>query len=261
MFQIHINYRRDNLEEWLVPCNIGKYDVISAFKKLDKLQWKQSSNISINDIVYIYVSKPISGIVYKCRVLKVDLPRVIINDQEFVLDGSNYENYGRYMEIELIDTYSEPISLDILKENGLKGNPQGPRKIIEGLSNLIENYNSEKIITSDSELSEKEFVEGKATRIFVNKYERNKTARNLAIDFHGSKCVICGFDFYEKYGEIGKSYIQIHHIVPIHSIGKEYKIDYKKDLIPICANCHVMIHQKIDGRELTIEELKSIVNK
>lgn len=49
--------------------------------------------------------------------------------------------------------------------------------------------------------------------------------------------------------------------MPIHSIGKEYKIDYKKDLIPICANCHVMVHKKINGQELTLEELKSIVKK
>lgn len=253
-------FRRDNLEKWLIPCNISKYDVIGAFNKLNKIQWKQSSNVNKNDTVFIYLSKPISGIVYKCRVLRVDLPKVTINDRQFILDGSNYEDYGRYMELELIDIYSEPISLESLQENGLKGNPQGPRRITDCLSNFLNDY-SEKIITLDQELTEKEFMEGKATTIFVNKYERNWTARNLAINHHGSKCEVCGFDFFEIYGEIGKGYIQVHHIVPIHSIGKEYKIDYKKDLIPICANCHVMVHKKINGQELTLEELKSIVKK
>ena len=90
------------MEKWLIPCNISKYDVIGAFNKLNKIQWKQSSNVNKNDTVFIYLSKPISGIVYKCRVLRVDLPKVTINDRQFILDGSNYEDYGRYMELELI---------------------------------------------------------------------------------------------------------------------------------------------------------------
>lgn len=43
-----------NMTEWIIPCNIKYYDVTGAFKKLKKLDWKQSNkNIETEDIVYI----------------------------------------------------------------------------------------------------------------------------------------------------------------------------------------------------------------
>lgn len=34
----------------------------------------------------------------------------------------------------------------------------------------------------------------------------------------------------------------------------------KKDLIPVCPNCHAMLHRKINGVEISTDELKIIVN-
>ena len=56
-------------KEWLVPANPKYYDVIAHFKDKDITTWKQSSNINIGDIVYIYVAEPYSAILYKCEVL------------------------------------------------------------------------------------------------------------------------------------------------------------------------------------------------
>lgn len=74
--------------DWLIPCNINKYDVFGAFNKLSRVSWKQSKNILKDDTVYIYVSNPISGIVFKCRTIEINLASATINDQEFVLDGT-----------------------------------------------------------------------------------------------------------------------------------------------------------------------------
>lgn len=74
---------------------------------------------------------------------------------------------------------------------------------------------------------------------------------------HGYKCAICGFDFEKMYGALGKDYIEVHHIVPLSKIRREYIIDPEKDLIPLCSNCHSMIHR---GKEpMDISELKKIV--
>lgn len=62
------------------------------------------------------------------------------------------------------------------------------------------------------------------------------------------------------YGELGKDFIYGHHIVPLNTIGKEYKVDYETDLIPVCPNCHAMLHRKLDGEFYSVEELKEIVN-
>jgi hypothetical protein len=119
------------MTEWIIPCNLKYYDVKGAFSKFKAIDWKKSAkNICVGDIVYIYVGKPISAIKYKCRVNKTNLSKVEIDDSEFVINGENYENYGNHMELELIREYAgTELTRDMLVENGLKGNIQGPRRV------------------------------------------------------------------------------------------------------------------------------------
>lgn len=49
-----------------------------------------------------------------------------------------------------------------------------------------------------------EHTEGKKKVYYTTKYERSTKNREAAIRIHGTKCMICGFDFEEKYGELGK---------------------------------------------------------
>ena len=109
--------------------------------KFKAIDWKQSAkNICVGDIVYIYVGKPISAIKYKCRVNKTNLSKVEIDDSEFVIYGENYENYGNRMELELIREYADTeLTRDMLVENGLKGNIQGPRKVDVMIQKIINN--------------------------------------------------------------------------------------------------------------------------
>ncbi len=116
------------MKTWIVPCNIKNYNVFGAFDKLKRLNWKQSTNIEIGDIIYIYTSKPYSEITHKCEVIEVNLTTTYIDDNEFVIDGKPYLNNGRYMTLELIKAI-DYADLEWLKTQGLKGNIQGPRKI------------------------------------------------------------------------------------------------------------------------------------
>ena len=43
--------------------------------------------------------------------------------------------------------------------------------------------------------------------------------------------------------------------------GDEHEIDAIKDLIPVCPNCHAMLHRKIKGKYLIPEELKALISK
>ena len=127
---------------WLITCNPRLYDVIGAFARFKKIEWKQNNNINKGDIVYIYVGSPIKCLKYKCRALKVNLDKTTINDSDFVLDGSNYKFCGRYMELLLLEEYDIP-ELDIkrLREHGLR-TIQGPSRITDELKRYIQ-----KIIT------------------------------------------------------------------------------------------------------------------
>ncbi|GAB2597810.1 HNH endonuclease [Nitrincola alkalisediminis] len=99
--------------------------------------------------------------------------------------------------------------------------------------------------------------EGAKKTITVNAYERDPQARQACLDEFGYLCKICGFDFEKTYGERGKEFIHVHHIVPLSEIKKEYKVDPVQDLIPVCPNCHSMLHRK--GHTITPDELKSII--
>jgi len=105
--------------------------------------------------------------------------------------------------------------------------------------------------------SEKRYVEGAAKSIEVNTYERNGDARNKCIKHHGHRCSVCNFDFKEFYGSIGDNFIEIHHIVPLSEIGREYVLDPIKDLIPVCPNCHAMIHRTWPA--LSVEQLREYI--
>lgn len=88
------------------------------------------------------------------------------------------------------------------------------------------------------------YPEGSRQSVLVNKYERNTRAREKCIEYHGVICKACGFDFEENYGEVGEGFIHVHHIVPVAEIGESYQVDPINDLIPVCPNCHSMIHKR-----------------
>jgi len=72
------------------------------------------------------------------------------------------------------------------------------------------------------------------------------------------ECEACGFNFENKYGEIGKGFIECHDIVPLSKFdgSKETKL---KDLALVCSNCHRMLHRDISV--LNIDEFKLKVIK
>ncbi len=129
------------------------------------------------------------------------------------------------------------------------------------LSNYVDKFLNDNLqFKSSNELEvPKDCYEGAKNTIEVNKYERSSIARMKCIEKYGCKCIVCGMDFEKQYGELGKGFIHVHHIVPISTIGENYRIDYEKDLVPVCPNCHAMLHRNGQDEILTVEELKIIL--
>jgi 5-methylcytosine-specific restriction protein A len=101
-------------------------------------------------------------------------------------------------------------------------------------------------------------TEGRKIVYYTTKYERNSKNRENAIRIHGTKCMICGFDFEKKYGELGRGYIEVHHIKPLAELDEEVVIDPETDLICVCSNCHRMLH-RFRSYIVSVEELKNMV--
>lgn len=115
-------------------------------------------------------------------------------------------------------------------------------------------------LDGNAEDSDEVYEEGESRQVSTNRYERSLEARRKAIEYHGLRCVVCGMDFEETYGKIGRGFIHIHHITPIASKGFS-KIDYKNDLVPVCPNCHAMLHRGVGGKVLSVKELKDMIGK
>ena len=96
--------------------------------------------------------------------------------------------------------------------------------------------------------------EGKPGMVEVNRYERNAKNRAACIQRWGYQCRVCGFDFAETYGELGLNYIHVHHLEELSRMGGSRTVDPVKDMRPVCANCHAMLHR--ERPSLSINQLK-----
>ena len=114
--------------EWIVPANPKYFDLHSAFKENKEIIWKQSSNVTAGDIVYLYVTSPVSAIQYKCKVKEVNIP-YDYEDQNLKIKKA--------MRIMLLKEYDEKrFSFKILNNYGINA-VRGPRNMPEDLSKII----------------------------------------------------------------------------------------------------------------------------
>lgn len=111
--------------EWIVPANPNYYDMIHCFDHKDIMEWKQSSDIHIGDIVYMYVGAPYSAILYKCKAVAVKIPYSYKDDNI---------SMSYIMRIQLLERYDPTkIPFSKLKELGIRA-IRGPRKIKKEIS-------------------------------------------------------------------------------------------------------------------------------
>lgn len=252
-----------NEMNWLISANSKIYDHKSSFLNHGYIDWHQVFNFSIGDIVYIYSSKPDSRITFKTIVDKINMRFDEVRDDRYYWkDITKYQNstkglFCKLTMIKMID--NENLSLKLLMMNGLKSAPQGAVKI---KGNLLE-YIEKNIDISDIDINldlVSKYLEGSIQQALINRYERNKQARDKSIEHYGFTCQICGFNFYDTYGDLGKNFIHVHHIIPISNIKKNYIINPIEDLIPVCPNCHAMLHKKFNNKYYDIKELKQLIN-
>ncbi len=117
----------------------------------------------------------------------------------------------------------------------------------------------ENIIVLNENLTE-EITEGAVKTTQAKIRERSSKLRNAAIEHYSHDGVIdcnaCYFNFENKYGELGEGYIEIHHTKPLYTRMEEaLRIeDALEHVIPLCANCHRMVHRKKEP--ISIENLK-----
>src|SRR5262249_23464803 len=113
-----------------------------------------------------------------------------------------------------------------------------------------------------AELEEEEaFPEGRVLYRLHRVRERDpelvRRAKEKAMDEFGClACVVCTFDFALTYGEVGKGFIECHHLLPLADLIAEH-LNRLRDLALVCSNCHRMLHRKRPW--LRIEQLVALL--
>lgn len=166
-------------------------------------------------------------------------------DTEYTSDGKTGLKRGNADEAVVWDQFAG--QLEHLREIA--------RFIRQGIAEHI----SQMDLSGPDEFGIEEAEEGKvATRIHRYR-ERDRRlvaeAKARAIKAHGRLfCAACGFDFSEKYGEIGENLIDVHHTKPVHTMepGEKTKV---VDLCLLCSNCHRVVHSR--RKWLTVEQVKA----
>lgn len=98
------------------------------------------------------------------------------------------------------------------------------------------------------------YIEGAVRKVTINAYERDPKARAACLEKYGYDCAVCSMNFSDEYGAIGEHFMHVHHKKPLATIRAAYVIDPVKDLVPVCPNCHAMLHTC--EPPLSVEELK-----
>lgn len=131
--------------------------------------------------------------------------------------------------------------------------------IVKSTEKPVEDSDEDTLSTEE----QTEYIEsGTAKKTVVNSYERNQKARRECLRIHGTDCFVCGFNSAKVYGSDYENKIEVHHIIPISKRGGDYKVNPETDLIPVCPNCHGILHTKNkDGKTLGWEELKARIKK
>ena len=127
--------KRIGPKDWIVPANPKYFDLIAAFEENDIITWKQSSDVHVGDLIYMYVAAPYSALMYKCKAIEVDIPWDY-EDRNLVVK--------KVMKIQLLASYGS----DFMPFNRMKDEfgvyaVRGPRSMPNSLKEELTAYEGE----------------------------------------------------------------------------------------------------------------------
>jgi 5-methylcytosine-specific restriction endonuclease McrA len=72
-------------------------------------------------------------------------------------------------------------------------------------------------------------------------------------------CQVCGMNFEDVYGALGREFAEAHHIVPLSQLKRRVRTALD-DLATVCSNCHRMLH-KMEGKRDDVAKLRKMVRE
>ena len=127
------------MANWMIAANPKYYDHEKAFQEQGYVDWKQTRNFDIGDVVYVYCTKPIAKVKYKTVVTQINLEPY--RDDYWKIDADQNRVGKRFMRLELVSRCnSEALSFMSLKEHGMSYPPQSPFRLKGDLNVFINEF-------------------------------------------------------------------------------------------------------------------------
>lgn len=243
-----------NMRYFFEPVNSNEWNIFEKVKGIGHVEpFLAVKDMELGDLVFLHVGQQDkskkSGVYAWGEIVKK--PYTLRNSPQ------DYCNNKLTVDVKILYiTYNEPLlnheqSKKIFTQFRTvhKLNDNSISTLLSYIRDKIYDYNGEVFYADEIDEGDT-LIEGAKKQIVVNAYERNVKARNECIEYYKKinngqvKCEICGFNFGDIYGNQFRDKINIHHIVEIAQIGQEYIINPKEDLIPVCPNCHYILHCK-----------------
>ena len=120
---------------------------------------------------------------------------------------------------------------------------------------------SDEISTSEAvSINADKTVEENKVRKLHAKFDRKGDISTKVKVRKGYQCEACGLIFSDKYGELGREFIEAHHLIPYSELNEgKTELNIDSDFAVLCSNCHRMIHRLPDPSDLN--KLKEIIKR
>ena len=131
------------MEKWIISANSNYFDHSRAFHEKGYIDWKQTANYQVGDIVYLYVTKPISKIQFKTEVTAINMGENDITDLsvywKIEKPNGDTQKKVRYARLKLLKEFESDIfSFEKVKKYGLTYPPQGACRVKDKLKGFLE---------------------------------------------------------------------------------------------------------------------------
>ncbi len=227
-------------------------DVFAADGTDEVIQWTFPKSANAGDIALLYAGE--QGVFGRAKILSAAAP------------ADDWGWPGRYGgDVGEVQVFQMFVPLDYIRsEMPNFGWPRYPRSYTtldestaSQLESVIADYQRNNLDFEPDSISPA--IEGARRLVYINSYERSRKAREACKRVHGTSCVACGFDFGGTYGTDFRGFIHVHHVRPLADIGEGYEVDPRTDLVPVCPNCHAVIHST--NPPLSISAVRKLLRK
>lgn len=239
--------------------------------KIEKLGAKKSDD-SISDITVVWLAGPESGgtaVVgwYKNATVYRDVQDLTTKTNTHVDNKIDlYRIKANYSDATLLPIDKRTLMIPRAKKGGIGqsnvwyADAPESAEIVERVKKLIFDDTNNQLRDIDEDAFDPEGNPRLRAHIIRERNPKIIKAKKEKVlkDTGALKCEVCKFDFKQFYGEIGKEFCEVHHLIPLHKSDGIVHTNLA-DLAIICSNCHRIIHRT--KPMLSIEQLRGIIKK